>query len=115
LEALRFVGRVDAMEWVVKANIRRHDWDRQHNCIYGLRLDLNRDRGSAENLDARFLGIRRALWENWAHRPNVRQFHIQQYVYAHGTFDFFRVIMWHLLPINEWLNLWRIRRASRRG
>lgn len=60
-------------------------------------------------------GLRRASWEYWETRPRVNPANIIAYLEAHGVFAYFRVIMWHLLPVERWLALWRIRRAARRG
>ena len=34
---------------------------------------------------------------------------------TYGTNGYFRVIMWHLLPVDNWIELWTERRALRRA
>jgi hypothetical protein len=114
-QALRVHRNQNGWPHMLMTNIQRHDWDRAANCIYTIVVAGGRIRGSAEELVRRMTGVPRALWEYWANRSRVLRAHIRRYVRAHGTFDYFRVIMWHLLPDRQWLGLWRQRRTSRRG
>jgi hypothetical protein len=114
-EALRTNGSVGSRPYIVRANITRHDWNRAGNCIYTIVLDGVRYRGSGEDLDVQFFGLRRALWEYWAHRPQVRRARLVRYMRQYGSVGFFRAIMWHLLSERRWIALWQQYRASRRG
>ena len=74
-----------------------------------------RVRGSAEFLNHKFAGVRRALWQYWATRSPVKAEHLRAYMETYGTNGYFRVIMWHLLPVDNWIELWTERRALRRA
>ncbi|KAJ9110431.1 hypothetical protein QFC19_001556 [Naganishia cerealis] len=107
----------DNTPFMTKDNIIRHDWSRDGSCVYTLRFgrkNAELRRGSAEELETRFLGVKRALWEYWAHRPAVHVHHIRRYLLEFGAFGYYRTIMWHHLPEKEWLALWRLRRVSSR-
>ncbi|KAJ9105821.1 hypothetical protein QFC19_003389 [Naganishia cerealis] len=114
-EAMEIRGRYTQLPEATVEDIRRHDWNRRGDCIYTLRVDGYAYRGNALSLQARLFGIRRALWQYWAHRPTVNAENVVFYVSNYGTNDFYRVIMWHMLAENQWLALWYARRASRRG
>lgn len=112
-ELIRLAHRWEHIPWIDREAIVRHDWLRRFDCIYRIRSDEVNIRGPAEKLHERYIGVQRALWEYWAHRTRVRQNHIRAYVHAGDPFDFFKVIMWHLLPTAEWLELWGLRDEPR--
>jgi hypothetical protein len=112
-EAVRNEHQHGCRPYATKGNIMRHDWDRRDNCIYTIDISGRRFRGPAEMLSQQMDGLRRASWEYWQTRPRVNPANIIAYLEAHGVFAYFRVIMWHHLPVERWLALWRIRRAAR--
>jgi hypothetical protein len=79
-------------------SIQRQIWDRLADCIYTIVVSGGRIRGRAEESARRITGVRWTLWEYWATRLRVNRAHIRQYPRAHGTSDYFRVIMWQLMP-----------------
>ncbi|KAJ9119918.1 hypothetical protein QFC24_005401 [Naganishia onofrii] len=117
IDALQNVNATGTTPVMVVGDIMRHDWTREGNCVYTLRAaskKLAPPRGSGEILDMRYLGVKRALWQYWAHRPAVHLHHIESYQRHFGFYSFFRVIMWHHLPENQWHALWKLRRVSSR-
>lgn len=117
IDAFRNVNAAGTTPVMLVGDIARHDWTRDGNCVYTLRSvskKLAPPRGTAENLDTRYLGVKRALWQYWAHRPAVHIHHIESYCRHVGHFAFYHAIMLHHLPERQWLALWRIKRVSRR-
>jgi hypothetical protein len=113
-EAMHVRGQDGGMPYATMANIRRHDWNRAADCIYTIEIAGGRYRGNAESLSQRLGGLRRALFDYWESRTRVSPRHILAYLEAHGAEDYFRAIMWHHLPLHEWLARWRARRLARR-
>lgn len=71
--------------------------------------------GTASELEPMLCGLRYALWVYWAMRPRVRSHTVLRWFVYAGYGGFFCEIAWHYLPLEIWLDLWRERRASRRG
>jgi hypothetical protein len=115
IEAMRTGGNLNGRPYAIWDNIVRHDWARDGNCVYTVVINGSRYRGTGESLVLRLSGFPRAAWEYWAHRPGTSRLHIQTYVDNHGPGGFFRMIMWHLLSQERWLELWAEYRASGRG
>jgi hypothetical protein len=112
IDAIRHVNATGTTPVMLESDIVRHDWTREGNCVYTSRAvskKLAPPRGSGEILDMRYLGVKRALWQYWAHRPAVSLRHIESYQRHFGFYSFFRVIKRHYLPENEWLALWKPR------
>jgi hypothetical protein len=101
--------------YISTAQILRHDWDRRADCQCTIEISGRKHRGSGELLNHQFAGVRRAIWQYWKARPRVNPDHINAYVEAHGAHGYFRVVMWHHLPAERWIQLWRQRRISRRA
>ncbi|KAJ9126158.1 hypothetical protein QFC24_002431 [Naganishia onofrii] len=115
IEAMRTGGNLNGRPYAIWDNIVRHDWARNGNCVYTVVINGSRYRGTGESLVLQLSSFPRAAWEYWAHRPGTSRLHIQTYVDNHGRGGFFRMIMWHLLSQERWLELWAEYRASGRG
>jgi hypothetical protein len=114
-EALRMQGQPGVLPFITRADIIRHDWSRHSDCIYTILANGVRIRGPPAMLSHQVQGLRRACWEYWRTRPRVSERSLLHHFERHGGHGYYQVIMWHNLPIDRWLALWRFRRASRRG
>ena len=100
-EWLRLQRRRAGVSWIERAHIRRSNWARTSECIYGVSSETVTVRGSGEDLHA--------------HRPNVKQGNIRVCVKFGGQHHWYHVVMWHFLPIDDSLDLWRGRRVGKRA
>ncbi|KAJ9121115.1 hypothetical protein QFC24_005097 [Naganishia onofrii] len=115
-EAVLNDGRINGRPYLVVEHITRHDWHpATGNCIYTVGTYGGPPRGSAETLTSHYSGVPYAIWEYWGKRTRVRPNCANTYVDNFGTNNFYRAIIWPWLDDERWLNLWRSRRASRRG
>jgi hypothetical protein len=114
--AISNFGRISGQEYVLVENIIRHDWHHASNdCLYTLSLPSGRVRGTAENLEERFAGVRYAVWQYWGNRGYVRQHNVRRYLDAFPRPSFYQTILWPFPENEEWLQLWEERRVSRRA
>ena len=99
-------------------NIERHQWtgpDQLYNCIYKVVIGRQFYIGTAEQLELRVCGLHQALWMYWSDRPRVQARCVERYMTFHGHEGFYREVMWHYLPMPQFLEMWRARRVSRRA
>lgn len=102
--------------YAVPNDIKSHGWDPEtHNCTYHIVIGNFAYDGTAEELEPEICGLRYATWTYWSFRPGVHQRCVVRFMEANGYQGWFKEIMWHYLPLEEFLRLWRQRRASRSG
>lgn len=104
--------------YVEPFNVKKHQWlaaNGEYDCIYYIHVDNMVYHGTAEELEGELCGLRYALWCYWKDRTRVQQRTIVRYMVNQGYNGWYREIMWHYLPLADFLRLWRQRRASRRG
>jgi hypothetical protein len=93
-----------------------HHWRRgTYEAEYTIVVDNEVFSGTAAELEPMLCGLRYALWVYWAVRPRMRSDTVLRWFANNGYTGFYCEIAWHLLPLDLWLDLWRERRASRRG
>jgi hypothetical protein len=79
-EALSNLGLAHGRPYVHVNHFVRHDWHpRTGNCVYTVQSPIGRERGSAEELEVRFSGVRHAIWSYWGERGHVRRHNIVRY------------------------------------
>jgi hypothetical protein len=97
-------------------NILGHDWQKGiHRSVYTVNVNGKNQAGTAGELQELFSGVPWVCWESWGGRTRVKSWNIERHFDVHGSFGFFRYIMWPLLETEDWLMSWRIYRTTRRG